>query len=251
MKVIQCEEKYGTLDNENFTVSIRGKTFHLSRNSSIDSGDSIRINNEIWHVMDFNPSLFPLISERKAQIIQAYDASYIIARSGIHPGSNVVESGVGSGALTAHLLWAIGNGGTLTTIDYDSGRINTARAGLERFFDLRNWHTINDRMENDHGLRGVDACILDVPNPWDSLAVSKKYLRSGGILVSYCPNFNQSERFVTDATDMGFTVVETVELELRKIIVRPGSTRPDGTGLKHTGFITFVMNSGNYVTDVA
>ena len=173
MKVIQCGEKYGTLDNKNFTVSIRGKTFHFNRNLIIDSGDVLKINNEIWQVMDFNPSLFPLISDRKAQIIQAYDAAYIIAKSGIHAGNSVVESGVGSGALTAHILWAIGDSGTLTSIDFDAERIEVAKSGLGRFFNLKNWHTVNDRMENDHGIRGADACILDVPNPWDSLPVAK------------------------------------------------------------------------------
>ena len=46
-------------------------------------------------------------------------------------------------------------------------------------------------------------------------------------------------------------VIETVELELRKIIVRPGSTRPDSNGLMHTGFITFAINKGTSMTEVA
>ncbi|MHB1709661.1 MAG: hypothetical protein ACYCT2_09330 [Thermoplasmataceae archaeon] len=250
MKIIQCGERFGTLDNDNFTVNIHGKIFHLDRNSVIDSGDVLRINREIWQVMDFNPSLFPAVSDRKAQIIQAHDAAYILAKSGIHAGSNVVESGVGSGALTAHLLWSIGNKGSLTSIDHDPERLKVAGDGLGRFFDLTNWHPVNGRMEDDHGIRGSDVCILDVPTPWDSLPVAKKYLRSGGILVAYCPNFNQSERFVTDAVNAGFLILETVELELRKIIVRPGSTRPDSSGLIHTGFISVGINKGNSVTEL-
>jgi tRNA (adenine57-N1/adenine58-N1)-methyltransferase len=250
VKVIQCGDRFGTLDSDNFTVSIHGKTFHLARNSVIDSGDTLRINREMWQVLDFNPSLFPAVSDRKAQIIQTHDAAYILAKSGIHTGSNVVESGVGSGALTAHLLWAIGNTGNLTSIDTDAERLKVAGDGLSRFFDLANWHPVNGRMEYDHGIRGYDACILDVPNPWDSLSVARKYLRSGGILVAYCPNFNQSERFVTDAGNAGFMILETVELELRKIIVRPGSTRPDSSGLIHTGFITVGINKGNSVTEI-
>jgi len=251
MKVIQCGDRFGTLDNDNFTVNIHGKIFHLSRNSIIDSGDTLRINRETWQVMDFNPSLFPAVSDRKAQIIQTHDASYILAKSGIHNGSKVVESGVGSGALTAHLLWAIGKTGNLTSIDFDAERLKVAGDGLSRFFDLANWHPISGRMEDDHGIRGYDACILDVPNPWDSLSVAGKYLRSGGILVAYCPNFNQSERFVTDAVNAGFMIIETVELELRKIIVRPGSTRPDNSGFLHTGFISSAIKKGNSVIEIA
>ncbi len=250
MKVIQCGDKFGTLDNDNFTVNIRGKIFHLDRNSVIDSGDILRINREMWQVLDFNPSLFPAVSDRKAQIIQAHDAAYILAKSGIRAGSKVVESGVGSGALTAHLLWAIGNTGNLTSIDFDAERLKVAGDGLSRFFDLANWHPVNGRMEDDHGIRGYDACVLDVPNPWDSLSAARKYLRSGGILVAYCPNFNQSERFVTDAVNVGFTILETVELELRKIIVRAGSTRPDSSGLTHTGFISVAINRGISVTEI-
>ncbi|MEM0133686.1 MAG: hypothetical protein QXU18_00445, partial [Thermoplasmatales archaeon] len=63
----------------------------------------------------------------------------------------------------------------------------------------------------------------------------------------YSPNFNQSEKTVIEATKSGFPVLETVEIQLRRIIVREGSTRPDSNGLLHTGFMTFILKSGNAI----
>lgn len=250
MKIIRCGEKTGTYDETNFTFNIKGKSISFPRNLVLESGDSVRIEGEIWEIMDFNPSLFPAIADRRAQIIQPHDAAYLISRSGIGIGSSVVESGVGSGALTSYVLWNIGNKGKLISIDHDAERINAARASLGRFFDLDNWETVVGRIEDDSGLRGIDACLLDVPAPWEALSTVRKYLRKGGILAVYCPNFNQSERTVVDGMKTGFSALETVELELRRIIVRDGSTRPDNNGLMHTGFMTFLVKRGNSSIDL-
>jgi tRNA (adenine57-N1/adenine58-N1)-methyltransferase len=247
MKIVHCPDRTGTLDEVNFTLSIRGKTYSIPHNLILEAGDKIRVEGDICEILNFNPSLFPPIADRRAQLVQPHDASYIISRCGIGPGSSVIESGVGSGALSAHILWAVGPTGKLVSIDHDAERIEAARSSLSRFFNLKNWASLPGKIENDMDLRDFDVCVLDIPEPWGALGTVRKYVRKGGMVAAYCPNFNQSEKTVTEATKSGFSVLETVEIQLRRIIVREGSTRPDSNGLLHTGFMTFMWKSGNSI----
>ncbi|WP_075056878.1 methyltransferase domain-containing protein [Thermogymnomonas acidicola] len=159
-------------------------------------------------------------------------------------GSRVLESGVGSGALSAVLLSIIGpSGGRLVSADTDAQAISLARSNSSRFTDADNWELVNSDIHSvQRGGDGFDAVFLDLPQPWDYLERASELCRPGGMVVCYSPpTYNQVERTLEASRDTHLMLVESCTLRKENIIVRPGSTRPDNNVIGHTGFISFYI----------
>lgn len=83
-----------------------------------DSGSQVRNSKDhVFIVLTPTMSDYILKMPRGAQVIYPKDHGTIITYADIFPGARVLESGVGSGALSISLLRAIGNTGEL--IGYD------------------------------------------------------------------------------------------------------------------------------------
>ena len=82
----------------------------------------------------------PLLSEfvvsmpRGAAVVYPKDAAQIVAFADIFPGADVVEAGVGSGALTCSLLRAVGPHGTVSSYERREEFADVARANVRQFF---------------------------------------------------------------------------------------------------------------------
>jgi tRNA (adenine57-N1/adenine58-N1)-methyltransferase len=88
---------------------------------------------------------------------------------------------------------------------------------------------------------GVDAMILDIPQPWDEVEQIRKALRGGGRVVSLNPTFNQIEKMAEALRAGGFVLVEARELLEREILARGGKTRPVQRMIGHTEFMLFAV----------
>ena len=245
MLILKGTKDWGTIDEKERTAFIKGKKHDLPGNAVISEGDVVSIRNEKYDVLPFNPTLYQHISMRKAQIIQPADASYIIAKAGIRSGSRVLESGVGSGALSSYILWAVGKEGSLTSIDLDREAIEITEKNLSKFFDLSNWNRKVGDIKVEQDIAGMDAVVLDIIDPWNAISSAKRILEAGGSLVTYSPTFNQTERTVTEMKKQNMAVIETTEITKRDLIVRDGSTRPDHNVIGHTAFLTFGIKRSN------
>lgn len=245
MFILKGIKEWGTLDSQNNVVYLKGKIFDLPKNIVVSPGDVLELRNERYDVLPFTPSLYQHVSERKAQIVQPHDAAYIIMKSGIIGGSNVLESGIGSGALSSYILWAIGENGTLTGVDIDEEAIEIAEKNLSKFFSLSNWKGKIGDIRYDSFFEEKDAIVLDIVDPWNAISNVKKILKVGGCLVTYSPTFNQTEKTVMEMKRQNMLVLETTEIIKRDLIVREESTRPDHNVIGHTAFLTFALKRSN------
>ncbi len=248
MKILKGKEQTGILDENSRTVRIRNKSIDLPPNLVISAGDRIVIRGETYEVIDYNPSWFSEVARRGAQVIQSKDASYILERAGLRHGSKVLESGVGSGALTSALLWAIGKEGQLYSVDIEEGALAIAGENIDSMQEHGSWETIHGDVRNIKLPKGLDCAILDLPDPWNAISNVSDSLKNGGYIVTYSPTFNQAEKNVIEMENCNISVVETVEIIKRNILVRPDATRPDHQMIAHTAFISFgIRRSGHSV----
>jgi tRNA (adenine57-N1/adenine58-N1)-methyltransferase len=195
-------------------------------------------------VVVLRPDLVDLAQtlQRKAQIITPKDASRILWELGVGMGSRVLESGIGSGAVTLPLLWAVGETGEVVAQELreefgDWARDNAKRAGLGARLRVE----IGDLT---HGLApGVKgpftACLLDQPEPWLALPHVVPVLAPGARVACYTPQVSQMEETVRTLERLGFAQVRALELIERGWEVKERGSRPSFDGLGHTGFLVF------------
>jgi tRNA (adenine57-N1/adenine58-N1)-methyltransferase catalytic subunit len=179
-----------------------------------------------------------LKSARNTQILYPKDAALIVMFSGIGPGSKVVESGTGTGALTTALAHYVKPAGKIYTYDIrpestKTAEKNLARAGLQEYVEIKLKDVVQGIDEID-----VDAVILDLAVPW--LVVPKAYeaLKPSGTIVSFSPTIDQVVKTVETLREFGFVCIETFECIMRGMQIERGKTRPQTLMTGHTGYIT-------------
>jgi tRNA (adenine57-N1/adenine58-N1)-methyltransferase catalytic subunit len=173
---------------------------------------------------------------RGAQVIYPKDLGAILLQADIGPGMRVLESGVGSGALSMTLLRA-----GVSLVAYEIREDFAAHA-------IKNVHDfLGPDVDYDVQIRDVtagidegdlDRVILDMPEPWDVVKHAEGALRPGGLLLSYLPTINQTQLLREALQRHSFGLEETVEILRRTWHVDGRSVRPDHRMVAHTGFLT-------------
>ena len=175
---------------------------------------------------------------RGAQVIYPKDLGPMLMLADVSPGLRVLESGVGSGALSMALLRAGANvTGYELREDFAARAVsNVGRmlgpAALERY-DVQ----LRDCYEGIDGGE-FDRIILDLPEPWRVVEHASGALRPGGILLSYTPSVVQVTRLRNELNGAGFALAETLEVLNRTWHVEDPAVRPDHRMVAHTGFLT-------------
>lgn len=180
---------------------------------------------------------------RKAQIVLPKDAARILFECDVRAGSRVVEAGIGSGALTSALAWAVAPTGRVHCYEIrpdfaDHARENLRASGLLAHVEIRVGDVTKDVVERD-----VDAIVLDMPNPWDAVPAAREVLRPDGFFCAYTPLISQVERTQDALRKAGFFEVRTLEVIERPWVVHEHGSRPAHEILAHTAFLTFARNS--------
>ena len=177
---------------------------------------------------------------RGPQIIYPKDLGNIVNFADIFPGATVVEGGLGSGALTAALLRAVGNTGRVITYEINESVLPKAMRNIERIIpDTSNLEIKIGDIYEGIAERDVDRVILDVPEPWQAAPGIGDALMMGGILLSFVPTILQVQRLVLGLEEDGrFQIIESLETLLRTWHVTERSVRPDHRMIAHSGFLT-------------
>jgi tRNA (adenine57-N1/adenine58-N1)-methyltransferase catalytic subunit len=181
---------------------------------------------------------FVLKMPRGAQVIYPKDLGPILVLADIFPGARVLESGVGSGALSMTLLRA-----GAEVVGYELRPDFAARAGKNVVRFLGDEVLERYRVEERDCYEGIDEhdldrVVLDLPEPWRVVPHAEKALHAGGILVAYTPTIPQAAelRKVLAAGPWGMS--ETLEVLHRGWHIDGPSVRPDHRMVAHTGFLT-------------
>jgi tRNA (adenine57-N1/adenine58-N1)-methyltransferase len=176
---------------------------------------------------------------RGAQVIYPKDLGPILVLADIFPGARVLESGVGSGALTITLLRAVGPTGHVTGYELRGDFADRALRNVEVFLGADQPLDVHVRDayagidESD-----LDRVLLDLPEPWRAVKHAEAALVPGGILLAYLPTIGQVVRLREELAQSAFGMVETLEVLQRHWHVDAQSVRPDHRMVAHTGFLT-------------
>lgn len=202
-------------------------------------------------VLPFRPTHGESLStlKRRTQIIYPKDQGLILMWADIRPGHRVLESGIGSAALTVSLLRMVRPGGAVVSVERRPEHAEEAIKVIKSLDPAGlNDHNlvIGDMYESDPD--GValpkffgtfDRVVLDLPEPWKAIANVMKSLRPGGILLTYVPTPLQVHTLSLALQETGhFHLIRTVESIVRDWEFGPQSVRPAHRIIGHTGFIT-------------
>lgn len=176
---------------------------------------------------------------RGAQVIYPKDLGPILMLADVFPGARVLESGVGSGALTTTLLRAVGHDGHVLGYEIRDDFADRARRNVEAFLgpDIPLEIEVRDTYEGI-GTTDLDRILLDLPEPWRVVEHAAGALRPGGILLAYLPTIGQVSQLRDALAASPFGMAETVEILQRSWHVDRQSVRPDHRMVAHTGFLT-------------
>jgi tRNA (adenine57-N1/adenine58-N1)-methyltransferase len=189
------------------------------------------------------PRLIDSILEmpRKSGIVYPKDAAHLLAWADIAAGQRVLESGVGSGALTLALLRAVGDRGQVIGYDVRSDFLQLTLNNVHTFASppaanlLLREHDIYAGIEDD----GLDRVVLDLPEPWRVLPYLYGTLKQSGWIAAYTPSIVQASQFV-DAlqASKSYAQIETNEVLLRGWHIQGQAVRPEHEMVGHTGFVS-------------
>jgi tRNA (adenine57-N1/adenine58-N1)-methyltransferase len=187
---------------------------------------------------------------RGAQVIYPKDLGAILIAADIYPGARVLESGVGSGALSMTLLRA---GAEVTGYEIREDFARGAQANVAAFTSSgvadgdggpdvsTRAHLAYDVQIRDvySGIDGAyDRVVLDLPEPWHVVPHAEEALVPGGIFCAYLPSINQTAEVREALARSAFGLAETFETLRRTWHIEGRSVRPDLRMVGHTGFIT-------------
>ena len=187
------------------------------------------------------PTLAEYVLEmpRGAQVIYPKDLGPILMLADVYPGARILESGVGSGALTSALLRAVGPTGHVTGYELREDFAQRAVLNVRGFLgeDVPLDVQVRDVYEGIDE-RDLDRIVLDLPEPWRVVKHAVQAMRPGGIMCVYLPTILQVGRLREALAEEPFGMVETLEVLQRGWHVEGQSIRPDHRMVAHTGFLT-------------
>ncbi|KAI8853796.1 tRNA methyltransferase complex subunit Cpd1 [Chytridium lagenaria] len=177
-------------------------SFHHSEMIGKPFGSRMKSHNKRGHIYLLHPTpeLWTLVLPHRTQILYMPDISYISAQLGLRPGSNVIESGTGSGSFSHSIARTIAPFGELRTFEYHEQRAKVAEKDFNDH-GLGNMVTVacRDVCKEGFGLTNfADAVFLDLPSPWEAVASAKAAMKEGkvGRLCSFSPCMEQIQRYI-------------------------------------------------------
>jgi tRNA (adenine57-N1/adenine58-N1)-methyltransferase catalytic subunit len=196
-----------------------------------------------WPVVAVRPRLvdYVLAMPRRSGIVYPKDAAEILAWADVRPGQRVLESGVGSGALTLALLRAVGAGGLVIGYEQRQDFIDLAVANVHGFRDPALGELLVRERDVYAGIvdADLDCVVLDLAEPWRVVPHLPGCLRQGGWLCGYTPSIVQAAQLVEALRAAGrFAQVATREVLVRGWHVKGAAVRPQHEMVGHTGFVT-------------
>lgn len=186
------------------------------------------------------PTLEDFVVEmpRGAQVIYPKDLAPICMLADIGPGVRVLESGVGSGALSMTMLRY---GAHVTGYELREDFANRAVTNVRSFLGEGVLDRYNVQVRDCYdGIEAtdIDRVVLDLPEPWHVVPHAQRVMKPGGILVAYTPSITQAAQTREAMANPSWTGTRTIEVLHRGWYIEGMAVRPDHRMVAHTGFLT-------------
>jgi len=185
---------------------------------------------------------YVLSMPRGATIIYPKDLAMILSVADIKPGVRVLESGVGSGALTLALIRAIGDQGVLESVEIRDDFAQISRDNVKNYFggEPLNWKLVVGAFQDQKYKPEWDRVVLDMLSPWECVQTAADALVPGGVLLAYVATTTQLSKFAEALKDSDlFTEPESTESIVRGWHHEGLAVRPQHRMIGHTGFLIF------------
>lgn len=204
---------------------------------------SIFITNGDLKFQAFRPLLgdYVLSMPRGATIIYPKDAAMIMGVADIKPGVRVLESGIGSGALTLSLVRAVGSEGFVRSIEIRDDFAEISKQNVVNYFGEKpsNWELVVGAFQDQIYQPEWDRVILDMLAPWECVDAAAQALVPGGVILAYVATTTQLSRFAEALKESDlFTEPESTETIVRGWHHEGLAVRPQHRMIGHTGFLT-------------
>jgi tRNA (adenine57-N1/adenine58-N1)-methyltransferase len=215
----------GVVAHDDLIGSLEGSSFRSTHGSSF---------------LAIRPTLAEFVLEmpRGAQVIYPKDLGPILMLADIFPGARVLESGVGSGALSMTLVRA---GAVVRGYELREDFANRATRNVATFLgsEALERYTV-ERRDVYEGIdeTDLDRVLVDLPEPWRVAKHAAKAMHRGGVLVAYTPQITQAVQLRDELSGQGFGMLDTIEVLNRGWHIEGQSVRPDHRMVAHTGFLT-------------
>lgn len=204
-----------------------------------DAGREVRsTRNSRYVVLRPTMSDFVLKMPRGAQVVYPKDIGPILMLADLAPGVRVLESGVGSGALSMGMLRA---GADIVGYELRDDFAVRAQRNVRGFLG----EGVMDRYRVEvrdcyEGIdeTGLDRIVLDLPEPWLVVPHAVEALVPSGILVAYTPQITQAAQLREALEKHRFAQAETLEVMHRGWHIEGQAVRPNHRMVGHTGFLT-------------
>ena len=198
-----------------------------------------------WEYAVMRPRLadYVLSMPRGAQIMYPKDIAQVIELGDIRSGARVLESGAGSGAMSLHLLDAVGEGGCLTTIEMRPDFARIAEANATLYYGRRpDWWNLLvgdfDSVASTLPEQGFDRIMLDMLDPWNRLDQAYRVIAPGGVLVAYVTTTTQMSRMAEALRESEHWTAPQIQETMERNWKAQGlAVRPDHQMIGHTGFL--------------
>ncbi len=204
-----------------------------------EEGKSVKSSNGKEYLV-VRPTMSDVILKmpRAAQIIYPKDIGHILLAADIYPGVEVLESGIGSGALSIAMLRA---GANITGYELREDFASRAKKNVIAYLgeDAVSKYRIEIRdIYEGISATGLDRVIIDLPEPWNVVPHLPASMVKGGIVVAYTPSITQAEKFRRALNPSEFVMQETFEVSIRNWHIEGQAVRPEHRMVAHTGFVT-------------
>ncbi len=184
---------------------------------------------------------YVLSMPRGATIIYPKDLTMILGVADIKPGVRVLESGVGSGALTLALLRAIGESGSLQSVEIRDDFAQISKSNVVNYFgsEPKNWELVVGAFQEQRYEANWDRVVLDMLSPWECVQTAADALVPGGVILAYVATTTQLSKFAEALKESDlFTEPESTESIVRGWHHEGLAVRPQHRMIGHTGFLT-------------